>query len=336
MTHVIDQQDGQGQQQQHWRYRYLAIALLVLLASLGLTASVALAGLPAGTTSRGVAVTVATTPPIQQQGTNRSRGIALPQSNSNKAPNVPSDCSIDGAITTSDPTHSTSLDFGAKPSGRTYRPLDIPELVMNATKYMAAHLQVRSFAPKSSLNGLPDPAACGTTNTCPGTFSATPNYDTYSFTNNSSSDQCITVSLPNTLPAGMFSAAYLGSFDPADPCVNYIADSGGSAPATSYSFTVPANAVFVVEVEAWSAGETGTYTLGVIGDVSGPGCATGGTATTTVTGTPPTSTATGTSTSTPTASPTCGVAWRVITSPNNGSGDNIFGSVSVVSVNDIW
>jgi hypothetical protein len=44
-----------------------------------------------------------------------------------------------------------SLDCGAKPSSRTYQPLDIPELVTNATKYRAAHLQVRSFAPQSSL-----------------------------------------------------------------------------------------------------------------------------------------------------------------------------------------
>ena len=50
------------------------------------------------------------------------------------------------------------------------------------------------------------------------------------------------------LAANLFSAAYLGSFDPASLCANYLADMGAIPDISgSYSFTVPAwNAYTVV------------------------------------------------------------------------------------------
>jgi hypothetical protein len=75
-------------------------------------------------------------------------------------------------------------------------------------------------------------------------------YDAYSFTNVGGA-ACVTVDLTANCGANsIFSVAYLGSFDPANLCLNYLADAGNSVAVgnSSYSFTVPANSVFVVVV----------------------------------------------------------------------------------------
>src|SRR5204863_188450 len=76
-------------------------------------------------------------------------------------------------------------------------------------------------------------------------------YDAYTFTNSTGGPACVTVDL-NTTCTGtnfIFSAAYLGTFDPANICTNWLADSGLSPnPTRSYSFTVPAGARFVINV----------------------------------------------------------------------------------------
>src|SRR5262245_15031127 len=98
---------------------------------------------------------------------------------------------------------------------------------------------------------------------CPGGgFPGTKRFQTFNFTNNSASAACFTVTInANTGGAGdIESAAYLGSYDPTNLCLNYLGDSGvvglgttvGSA---AYSFTVPAGANFVVVVNT-----TGTIT----------------------------------------------------------------------------
>src|SRR5204863_3399525 len=76
-------------------------------------------------------------------------------------------------------------------------------------------------------------------------------YNSYTFVNTDSSSACVTVNLD----AGgcgvnqIFSEAYLGSFNPASLCTNYLADIGGSPdPSDSYSFNVPAGATYVIVV----------------------------------------------------------------------------------------
>jgi hypothetical protein len=106
------------------------------------------------------------------------------------------------------------------------------------------------------------PSTC-TGKPCPGGgFPGTKRFQTFPFTNNSAAAACFTVTINAALGGAgdIESAAYLGSYDPANLCLNYLGDSGvvglgttvGSA---SYSFTVPAGAQFVVVVNT-----TGTIT----------------------------------------------------------------------------
>jgi hypothetical protein len=98
---------------------------------------------------------------------------------------------------------------------------------------------------------------------CPGGgFPGTKRFQTFNFTNNSASDACFTVTVNAELGGAgdIESAAYLGTYDPTNLCLNYLGDTGivglgttlGSA---SYSFTVLAGANFVVVVNT-----TGTIT----------------------------------------------------------------------------
>lgn len=114
------------------------------------------------------------------------------------------------------------------------------------------------------------PSACGLPKTCPGPFGDVEPYTIHTF-RNGPANACISVSLQAPLTTDVFSAAYLGAFNPPNACTNYLADGGnstfpaGSAP--SYSFNVPANAVFTIAVNS-IFGATGPYTL----TVSGGGC----------------------------------------------------------------
>ncbi|MCI0745318.1 MAG: autotransporter-associated beta strand repeat-containing protein [Verrucomicrobia subdivision 3 bacterium] len=96
-------------------------------------------------------------------------------------------------------------------------------------------------------------------------------YDAYTFTNVGGA-ACVTVSLQSPCDDGavdanhVHSAAYLGSYDPANKCLNYLADSGVYEPSRTYSFAVPPTSVFVVIVSGTDSGETCTnYTLRVTG-----------------------------------------------------------------------
>jgi hypothetical protein len=75
-------------------------------------------------------------------------------------------------------------------------------------------------------------------------------YDSYTYTNSSGSSECVTVTLTQTsgTAPGLFTAAYLGSFNPADPGTNYLADPGGSGTTVTYSFLVAASQTAVVVV----------------------------------------------------------------------------------------
>ena len=118
-------------------------------------------------------------------------------------------------------------------------------------------------------------STCGSPKPCPGTVDSTLRpYHAYSFYNGYS-NACVTVSLTAPL-CGVYSAAYLGSFDPANLCANYLGDAGddtldGNAcglgiGTRTYSINVPANSVFIVTVNQIFPALCGVpYTLGVSG-----------------------------------------------------------------------
>ncbi len=177
--------------------------------------------------------------------------------------------------------------------------------VATATRTQTATATATACAVGQTFNGslsLTDPtqtgrlarngiaSTCAAPKVCPGVGdTVTRHYDAYTFTNNTSFTQCITVNVVNNCENNaLLSAAYLGSFNPNDVCANYLADMGLSGPEFTYSFNVPPGATYVITVLENSANVGCTaYTLRV-----GP-CPVG-TAVPTVTGTPPTATRTNT------------------------------------------
>jgi hypothetical protein len=117
-------------------------------------------------------------------------------------------------------------------------------------------------------------STCGSIKSCPGMADSTArHYQAYPFYNGPS-NACITVALTDP-SCYLMSVAYLGSFDPANLCANYLGDAGNdtgnaqgcglSGPLT-YSFKVPSNSVFVVTVNEVGSGLCGNpYTLSVSG-----------------------------------------------------------------------
>jgi hypothetical protein len=148
----------------------------------------------------------------------------------------------------------------------------------------------------------------GTAQTCPATTTCAiagdgllHNYDSYSFTNTTGSSQCVTIETNTTCIAvrSIFTAAYLGSFDPANICSNWIGDSGFSPdPDQAFAVEVPAGQTLVIVVSnVTAAGSCPAYTLTVTGLCGGF------TPSPTPTGTP-SATATATPTATSTVRPT--------------------------------
>jgi hypothetical protein len=116
---------------------------------------------------------------------------------------------------------------------------------------------------------------------CPGTSgTSTLHYDSYTYTNTAATSKCVTVEVtPNCAEAGsvIYSAAYLGSFNPANVCANYLGDPGSSpvnGRTAQYAFDVPAGATFVVVVHEIVANSScSAYTVKVSGldDTTGGG-----------------------------------------------------------------
>src|SRR6478672_5000440 len=156
------------------------------------------------------------------------------------------------------------------------------------------------------------PQTCPPSTTCAVFGDPSPrHYDAYTFTNNTGATQCVTVD-PTTECVGtnyIFVAAYLGSFNPANICANWIGDSGSSpdptAPPVTFMFEVPNGQTFVVVVSEVTPGAgCPSYMFTVAPQsVCGGGGSPTPTATATATSTA-TATATATATHTPTATPT--------------------------------
>jgi hypothetical protein len=111
------------------------------------------------------------------------------------------------------------------------------------------------------------PGTCLLPRGCPGPFDAIPvRYDAYNYTNTSGGQACVTVRLDaSACPGALFSASYLGSYDPANLCANFLADLGSNpASSGSYSFSVPAGAGYVVVVHEMAQNQGCTsYALSV-------------------------------------------------------------------------
>jgi len=111
-------------------------------------------------------------------------------------------------------------------------------------------------------------SSCGSLKPCPATGVGSYPAENFTFLNGPA-DACITVIASHQNPSGsLVAAAYLGSFNPAgDKCINYLADGGYyvnvSHPSQAFSFNVPANAVFVINVVTDIGGMP--YTLSVSG-----------------------------------------------------------------------
>jgi hypothetical protein len=99
--------------------------------------------------------------------------------------------------------------------------------------------------------GLGSPvSSCAVPKACSGlSDSLARHYDSYTYTNTSSSTQCITVRISQACgDNAVQSLAYLGSYDPANLCTNYLADGGASGQTFSYSFNVGPGATYVIVV----------------------------------------------------------------------------------------
>jgi N-acetylneuraminic acid mutarotase len=117
--------------------------------------------------------------------------------------------------------------------------------------------------------------ASGNPQTCPGTTSCAifgdPNqfrYDAYTFTNTTGSTQCVTIDTNTTCNGNhnIFTAAYAGSFDPANICTNWIGDSGTFPdPDQSFQVDVDSGQTLVVVVSEYHHAGCPGYTLTVTG-----------------------------------------------------------------------
>jgi len=118
----------------------------------------------------------------------------------------------------------------------------------------------------STCAGKTCPAGIGT--------AGTRNYKTFNFTNSGGAPACITVQISAACGVGgsagdISSSAYLGSFNSANLCNNYLGDSGISglgttAPSGSYTFEVPAASNFVVVVGTNTGSTTCTQFSGIV------------------------------------------------------------------------
>ncbi|MDZ7900302.1 MAG: PKD-like domain-containing protein [Arcicella sp.] len=107
------------------------------------------------------------------------------------------------------------------------------------------------------MNRFAELSTCAAPKGYPGNFTTTGArfYDSYTVTNPTNAPICATIGLSSGCGTSLFSAAYLGSFDPNSLVTNYLADPGSSFPGTAfYEATIPANGTIVVVVHEVNSG----------------------------------------------------------------------------------
>jgi Fungalysin metallopeptidase (M36)/Fungalysin/Thermolysin Propeptide Motif len=151
-------------------------------------------------------------------------------------------------------------------------------IVVNATglgsQIINGTLSTTDLTQTGRLNRFSPASACGVAKANPDLAATTGlrYYDSYTFTNNSTSAVCVSVSLQATNGALMYLAMYSGSFVPATPNTNWFADAGISSVQTTFRQSVAAGATVVLVVSAVNitttvggSGVPGAYRLSIDG-----------------------------------------------------------------------
>ena len=126
-------------------------------------------------------------------------------------------------------------------------------LACSAVNTIQGTLEATDLTQTGRLVRASPASSCGEVKPCPGVFGTDSlNYDQYQFFNNTDRAQCVTVTVDTGAcvdPGSLHSSAFLGWYDPANLCTNYLGDIGGSPwPVGSYSFDVPAWQTYTVVV----------------------------------------------------------------------------------------
>ena len=109
-------------------------------------------------------------------------------------------------------------------------------------------------------------SACGQTGSCAVADTLPHPYQKFDFINGTSDAQCISATIDaSACTSDLYSAAYLGSYTPANICTNYLAAMGFSTSSVfTYSFLVPANGAFsIVNTSVYTNALCNSYTLTV-------------------------------------------------------------------------
>jgi hypothetical protein len=197
--------------------------------------------------------------------------------------NVPAGQSFVVVVNENDPGGATGCAYRLLISGLLCQAICPPATPINGTVGSGSP-DVPSFLGEQTgriLNGLGN-VTCGSSNPCSlNTTTGKRAFDAYAFLNPASTTACVTVAFEMTgcaLGQALQFSARVGSFDPANPCTNYVGDGGAGFSGEfdgSFSFNVPAGQIFVVVVnENDPGGATGcAYKLTISGiDCSAAPC----------------------------------------------------------------
>ena len=141
---------------------------------------------------------------------------------------------------------------------------------------IAGSIDTNDLTQNDRLNRGVISGCCGTTYSCQ-IFSGGQlhHYDAHTFTNTTGSTQCVIVGIDTDCQGSnfIFTAAYLGTFDPNNICTNWIADEGQSpipGNPTPFSFDIEDGQTFVLVASEVTAGAgCPSYTMTVSGLCSG-------------------------------------------------------------------
>ncbi|MEO8191128.1 MAG: FG-GAP-like repeat-containing protein [Acidobacteriota bacterium] len=221
----------------------------------------------------------------------------------------------DNALICGDPLNLTLTVTSS--AGPQVFPISFP--TCDAPIIQAGAITAADSTQTARLGRFAPPSVCGTAKTCPGPFSTgTRHFDSYTYTNTAATTRCITVDLAPTCSQAatqLFSAAYLGTYDPANLCTNYLADPASSplnGGIVSYSFDIAAGATFVVVVNEVNQDTfCSSYTIKVAGldDLSDGGAPAAPAITTSAIEVKPAST--GNTASVPDAGPGASYLWTI-------------------------